>query len=104
MAPQCAKKKRLVLVDVDRVQGKSYSGDNASRDTPVSQDSLEQLERRIDELIAVCRRLKSENDVLQVGQKDLQQANAVLRDRAQRARVRIEGVISRLKALERSER
>jgi len=70
----------------------------------VNQDSLEQLEHRIDELIAVCRRLKSENDVLQAGQQDLQHANAVLKDRAQRARARIEGVISRLKALERSER
>lgn len=70
----------------------------------MNQDSLEQLEHRIDELIAACRRLKSENDVLQAGQQNLQHANAALKDRAQRARARIESVISRLKALERSER
>ena len=66
-------------------------------------DSLEQLERRVEDLIALCRRLQQENRALQTDQGELQRAHEALRDRAQRARSRIESVISRLKALERSE-
>lgn len=66
-------------------------------------DSLEQLERRIDDLIAACRRLKAENLALQAGQQDLRRAHDVMKERTHRARTRIETVISRLKALERSD-
>lgn len=66
-------------------------------------ENLEQLERRVDELIALCRRLRQENEALQADQGELRKAHEALRDRAQRARSRIESVISRLKAMERSE-
>ena len=66
-------------------------------------ENLEQLEHRVDELVAVCRRLRKEHAALQTDHGELQRAHEVLRERAQRARVRIESVIARLKALERSE-
>lgn len=90
--------------DVDRYSVKSYSGIIPSRCLQVSQDNIEQLEHRVDELIAACRRLKSENELLSAGKDNLLEAHAALKERARRARGRIESVISRLKALERSDR
>ena len=69
----------------------------------VNRDSVDQLERRVDDLIAMCRRLQKENAALQADHGELKRAHDALRDRAQRARTRVESVISRLKALERSE-
>lgn len=66
-------------------------------------ESLEQLERRVDDLIALCRKLQRENAALRTDQGELQRAHELLRERARRARGRIESVIARLKALERSE-
>ncbi|MHB1949982.1 MAG: TIGR02449 family protein [Acidiferrobacteraceae bacterium] len=70
----------------------------------MSQDNIEQLENRVDELIAACLKLKSENELLVAGRDNLREAHDALKERARRARGRIEGVISRLKALERSDR
>ncbi|HLQ26607.1 MAG TPA: cell division protein ZapB [Acidiferrobacterales bacterium] len=63
---------------------------------------MERLEERIDDLIAVCKRLQRENDKLQSDQKDLAEANSHLSEKTQKARARIEAMIDRLKALERS--
>lgn len=66
-------------------------------------DSLEKLERRIEDLLAVCRRLKSENRMLKSSQKTLTEAHERLTENSRRARERVELMISRLKALERSQ-
>ncbi|MEX2162844.1 MAG: TIGR02449 family protein [Sulfuricaulis sp.] len=63
---------------------------------------LKILESRIDELIETCRRLKSENQSLKTDQNDLSEQHARLMEKTRLARARIETMIDRLKALERS--
>ena len=66
------------------------------------ENNLQRLEERIDDLIAACKRLQREKDQLQSDQKNLAQANSHLNEKTQKARARIEAMIDRLKALERS--
>lgn len=68
----------------------------------VDQNNLERLEERIDDLITACKRLQTENDKLQSDQKNLAEANSYLNEKTQKVRARIEAMIDRLKALERS--
>jgi cell division protein ZapB len=63
---------------------------------------LKILESRIDELIETCRRLKSENHSLKTDQDGLSEQHARLMEKTRHARARIETMIDRLKALERS--
>jgi cell division protein ZapB len=65
-------------------------------------ENLKKLERRIDELIETCRRLSQENQALKSGQEHLAAEHAELMQKTQIARTRIEAMIGRLKALERS--
>ena len=71
-------------------------------DTRVESADLKILENRIDELIEACRRLKTENQSLQSEQHDLSEQHARLMEKTRLARARIEMMIDRLKALERS--
>jgi cell division protein ZapB len=66
------------------------------------ENNLERLEERIDDLIAACKRLQKEKDRLQSDQKNLAETNSHLNEKTQKARARIEAMIDRLKALERS--
>jgi len=68
----------------------------------VDNEDLKKLEQRIEQLIAVCQRLKKENRSLKSGQRDLVQEHARLVEKTQIARTRIESMIGRLKSLERS--
>ncbi len=63
---------------------------------------LKILESRIDELIETCQRLKSENLSLKTDQDGLSEQHARLMEKTRLARARIETMIDRLKALERS--
>jgi cell division protein ZapB len=74
----------------------------ASDDTRLENTDLKILESRIDELIETCRRLKSENQSLKSEQTDLSEQHARLMEKTRLARARIETMIDRLKALERS--
>ena len=65
-------------------------------------ENLKKLEQRIEQLIAVCYRLKKENRTIKTGQRDLAQEHARLVEKTQIARTRIESMIGRLKSLERS--
>lgn len=65
-------------------------------------ENLKKLERRIDELIEICRQLSQENKELKTGQEHLSAEHADLVQKIQVARTRIEAMIGRLKALERS--
>ncbi len=65
-------------------------------------ENLAKLEERIDQLIDTCRRLNRENHALKAGQKNLVDEHARLVEKTQVARSRIEAMIGRLKALERS--
>ncbi len=74
----------------------------ASDDTRVESADLKILESRIDELIETCRRLKIENSSLKSDQSNLNEQHARLMEKTRLARARIETMIDRLKALERS--
>ena len=68
----------------------------------MEQADLEKLERRVDDLINACRRLGSENHALKANQAGLSKVNSDLHEKMRIARTRIEAMIGRLKALERS--
>jgi cell division protein ZapB len=76
-------------------------GAKGGNERDVSDDTLKQLEQRVDELLLFCRRLKKENSTLKSGQRDLGQEHAQLVEKTQIARARIEAMIGRLKSLER---
>ena len=75
----------------------------ASDDSRTESQDLKILESRIDELIESCRRLKNENLSLKSEQNDLSEQHARLMEKTRLARARIETMIDRLKALERSQ-
>ena len=68
----------------------------------MSSEELKNLEQRIDALIASCEKLKSENTNLKQEKESLVEEHAKLVRKTQTARSRIETMIGRLKALERS--
>lgn len=62
--------------------------------------SLQHLEQKIDSLISVCQQLHEENAQLKDQQTELiQQRNALL-DKNEKAKSRVEAMISRLKLME----
>ena len=61
---------------------------------------LEALEARVEELIDMLERLKSENSALRTERESLLQERAMLTEKTEQARRRIESIISRLSALE----
>ena len=69
---------------------------------PVQTDELKQLERRIDDLIDACERLRNENRSLRSEHSALSERLAKLVEKTRVARERIESMIGRLKALERT--
>ncbi|MBI3778969.1 MAG: TIGR02449 family protein [Gammaproteobacteria bacterium] len=73
-----------------------------ANDDRAESTDLKILESRIDELIETCRRLKSENHALKSDQNNLNEQHARLMEKTRVARARIETMIDRLKALERS--
>lgn len=67
----------------------------------VESDEIKSLESQIDQLIAVCQRLKQENRSLKSENKGLVDEHARLVEKTKLARTRIEAMIGRLKTLER---
>lgn len=67
----------------------------------MSTDNLKKLERRVDDLVGVCKKLKKENQNMKAGHDRLTDDHAKLMEKTQVARARIEAMIGRLKALER---
>jgi cell division protein ZapB len=61
---------------------------------------LKRLERRLDELVAVCRQLKEENRSLRQRQDNLILERASLLQKNEQVRTRVEAMIGRLKAME----
>jgi cell division protein ZapB len=68
----------------------------------VENEDLKKLETRIDELINACQRLRKENQALKSEQFQLNDRHSKLMEKTRVARERIESMIGRLKALERS--
>ncbi len=71
-------------------------------DRQVESEDLKRLEARIDALIEMCQRLKRENQALKAEHSALSEKHARLMEKTRVARARIEAMIGRLKALERS--
>ena len=61
---------------------------------------LSALEARVDQLIRTVEQLKTENSALRSQQDNLINERAVLIDKTEQARTRIESMISRLRAME----
>ena len=61
---------------------------------------LKRLERRLEELVAVCRQLKEENRSLRQRQDNLMLERASLMQKNEQVRTRVEAMIGRLKAME----
>lgn len=61
---------------------------------------LAALEARVDQLIRTVEQLKTENSALRSQQDNLINERAVLIDKTEQARTRIESMISRLRAME----
>jgi cell division protein ZapB len=61
---------------------------------------LKALETRVDELINTVDKLSSENTALKSQQNNLVTERAVLIEKTEQARTRIESMISRLRAME----
>jgi cell division protein ZapB len=61
---------------------------------------LKRLERRLEELVAVCRQLKEENRSLRQRQDNLMVERATLMQKNEQVRTRVEAMIGRLKAME----
>lgn len=61
---------------------------------------LQQLEQRIEELISISGRLRQENQVLQARETRLLEERAELLKKNDVAKTKVEAIISRLKSLE----
>jgi len=63
-------------------------------------NDLSVLEARVDRLLAVVRQLRTENTSLRAQQDELVAERAALFDKTEQARLRIETMINRLRAME----
>lgn len=63
---------------------------------------LARVEARVDALLSLCRQLEEENRSLRHKQEALMSERAGLLQKNERARARVEAMISRLKAMEHS--
>jgi len=66
----------------------------------MNESEIEKLEIRIDELITVCDQLKSENTALRAREVTLVEEKEQLIKKADKARTRVEGILTRLRAME----
>jgi cell division protein ZapB len=64
------------------------------------EDTIEQLEWRVDELIKLCDHLKKENQALRAQTVELASEQARLIEQTKLARSRVEAMITRLKSME----
>ena len=62
--------------------------------------SLEDLEKKVEQLIILCEELYRENSQLKSSQSKWQDGRAKLREKNDLARSRVDNMISRLKSLE----
>jgi cell division protein ZapB len=64
---------------------------------------LQRLEKRLDELVVICRQLQDENKSLKQRQDTLIEDRATLLQKNEQVRGRVEAMISRLKAMEQTQ-
>lgn len=61
---------------------------------------LKRLEKRLDELVVICKQLQEENKSLRERQDTLMNERATLLQKNEQVRGRVEAMITRLKAME----
>ncbi len=61
---------------------------------------LKRLEKRLDELVVICKQLQEENESLRNRQDSLTAERATLLQKNEQVRGRVEAMITRLKAME----
>jgi cell division protein ZapB len=61
---------------------------------------LQRLEKRLDELVVICKQLQDENRSLKQRQDSLIEDRATLLQKNEQVRGRVEAMINRLKAME----
>jgi cell division protein ZapB len=66
----------------------------------MADNQLKDLEKKIDELIALCQELNRENQALKADNADWQQERQDLLDKNELARNKVEAMIDRLRAME----
>lgn len=74
----------------------------APKQASPSEQEITRLEYWVDELLKTCERLNKENRLLRAQEAELLADRERLTDKNERARDRIEAMIMRLKALEKS--
>jgi len=62
--------------------------------------ALQELEQKIDALVQLCQRLHEDNQHLKTQQTDLIQQRSALMEKTEKAKSRVESMISRLKLME----
>jgi cell division protein ZapB len=88
----------------DRLGGAPHNRPRMSDSKPkISADQeLKQLERRVDDLVAVLAQLQEENRALRQRQESMVAERAALLQKNEQVRARVEAMIGRLKAMEHS--
>jgi len=64
---------------------------------------LQRVEKRLDELVVICKQLQEENRSLKQRQDSLIEDRATLLQKNEQVRGRVEAMISRLKAMEQAQ-
>ena len=64
------------------------------------EDELKRLEKRLDELVQICKKLQTENQSLKQRQDSIAEERANLIQKNEQVRARVEAMIVRLKAME----
>ncbi|SUZ50171.1 uncharacterized protein METZ01_LOCUS3025 [marine metagenome] len=64
------------------------------------EDELKRLEKRLDELVQICKKLQTENQSLKQRQDSIAEERANLIQKNEQVRARVEAMIGRLKAME----
>ena len=64
------------------------------------EDELKRLEKRLDELVKICKKLQTENQSLKQRQDSIAEERANLIQKNEQVRARVEAMIDRLKAME----
>jgi cell division protein ZapB len=84
-----------------RARNYSFRMNDSTRTATVDVE-LRRLEKRVDELVTTLLRLKDENRALRARQDTLAAEKTTVMNRSEQVRARVEAMIGRLKAMERS--
>ena len=64
------------------------------------EDELKRLEKRLDEIVQICKKLQTENQSLKQRQDSIAEERANLIQKNEQVRAKVEAMIGRLKAME----